>query len=319
MIAVSEPRPCAISASKNAGLVAGEGASLLPHPIIRMEIGLPVMSQPARVAVDHRFEVRAALLDRDQLVDLLLVLDNRQPHLGVIEDIGHLVGDRVLVERHRNAAQCLRCRDRPIEPRPVVADDRDLVAAPETEPLQPAGQLLDLFGDLGPVPALPDAVILLAHGGAVGTLAGMRQQQFRKGVGQTGAGSAAGRGRKLRRGSCAARHLANTRGRDFLDLRSLMRLCRIGRKGSSGSTKGLIPRNKKSNCWGRSAVGYTWVRSRTGRRGPVRGMTCPITGSSAWSGVRQKAGLATSHPARCHCAVSGRLCPVYRIGERPRG
>jgi hypothetical protein len=51
---------------------------------------------------------------------------------------------------------------------------------------------------------------------AVGTLAGMRQQQFRKGVGQTGGRArAAGRGRKLRRGSYAVRHLANTRAAIF--------------------------------------------------------------------------------------------------------
>ena len=65
------------------------------------------MAQPARVGEDHRLEPRAALLDRDQLVDLLLVLGDREPHLGVVEDIGHLVGDRVLVDRHRHAAQRL--------------------------------------------------------------------------------------------------------------------------------------------------------------------------------------------------------------------
>ena len=50
-------------------------------------------------------EQRAALLDREELVDLFLVLDEGEPHLGVVEDIGHLLGDRVLVDRHRNAAQ----------------------------------------------------------------------------------------------------------------------------------------------------------------------------------------------------------------------
>ena len=136
MIAVSAPRPCAISAAKNPGCSRGKRAPRFPHPVIGMQIGLRVMAQPARVGVDHRFEKRAALLDRDQLVDLLLVLDDRETHLGVFQDIGHLVGDRVLVDRHRNAAQCLCRRDRPIKPRPVVADDRELVAARETEPLR---------------------------------------------------------------------------------------------------------------------------------------------------------------------------------------
>ena len=56
--------------------------------------------------------------------------------LGMREHVGHLVGDRVGVDRHRHGAEPLRRRHRPIEPRPVVADDRDLVAAPEPELLR---------------------------------------------------------------------------------------------------------------------------------------------------------------------------------------
>ena len=53
--------------------------------------------------------------------------------LGMVEHIGHLVGDRVGIDRHRNGAERLRRAHRPIEPRPVGADDGDLVAALEAE------------------------------------------------------------------------------------------------------------------------------------------------------------------------------------------
>ena len=122
------------------------------------------MPHAARVGEDHFFEQRAALLDLGQFVDLLLVFGHRETHLGMIEHKGHLVGDRILVDRHRHAAQRLRRGDRPIEPRPVVANDRELVAAPEPAGRQTAGQRLDLGGDLRPIPALPDPVILLPVG-----------------------------------------------------------------------------------------------------------------------------------------------------------
>jgi len=98
----------------------------------------------------------------------------------MVEHKGHLVGDRILVDRHRHAAQRLRRRNRPIEPRPVVADDRELVAAPESVCGQAAGQRLDLGRDLEPAPALPDAVILFAIGRPVRPPPCMFEQQFRK-------------------------------------------------------------------------------------------------------------------------------------------
>jgi hypothetical protein len=140
------------------------------------------VAQPARIAVDDGLEKRAAFLDREDLVDLFLVLGEGKPHLGMVEDVGQLLGDRILVDRDRHPAQSLRRGNRPIEPRPVVADDRQLVAAPETQGLQPGGEGFDFGRDLGPAPALPDAVILLAHRRTVGALAGMLQQQLRKRV-----------------------------------------------------------------------------------------------------------------------------------------
>ena len=77
-------------------------------------------------------EPRQAVADRQNLVDLLLILGDDDAGLAMIEHRGDLVGDRVGVDRHRNCADHLRRGDRPVEPRPVRADDRHRVAPVET-------------------------------------------------------------------------------------------------------------------------------------------------------------------------------------------
>ena len=89
--------------------------------------------------------------------------DHRERDLGMREHVGHLVGDRVGVDRHRHGAEPLRRRHRPIEPRPVVADDRDLVAALEPERREPDREGAHDLVHLGPGPGLPDAEILVAE------------------------------------------------------------------------------------------------------------------------------------------------------------
>ena len=148
---------------------------------------LRVVTKPARVVEDDVLERGAAIADLEELVDLLLVLDDREMHLGVVQHIDHLRRDRILVERHRHAAQRLRGGHRPVEPRPVVADDREVHPALEALRRKPAGQRAHLVLDLRPGPGLPDPEILLA-GGRV-TAAGRRvvQQQARERI-QCGSG-----------------------------------------------------------------------------------------------------------------------------------
>ena len=64
--------------------------------------------------------------------------------LGMVDDVGHLLGHRVLVDRHRHAAQRLRRRHRPVEPRAVVADHDQPVAAAEAQSARPAANRRDL-------------------------------------------------------------------------------------------------------------------------------------------------------------------------------
>src|SRR6185503_11172956 len=103
------------------------------------------------------------------------------------ERVNHLLGDRVLVERDRDSPKALRRGHGPVEPRAVVADDREPVAAPEAPGRETAGERPDLAGDLRPRPALPDAEVLLAHGRPAAADAGVFQQELRKRVGRAGA------------------------------------------------------------------------------------------------------------------------------------
>src|SRR5215470_17323931 len=163
-------------------MTAGKSNAFGAQPVVSPQIGLIVVTQPAGVAEDHRFKQRTTVLDRNQLVDLLLILDEGKPYFGVLQHIGHLVGDRVLINWHWYAAERLRCGDRPVEPRPVVSDDRQLVAAAKPQRLESGGQRLDFRRDLDPAPTLPDAVILLAHRRLDGTQPGVFEQHFWKGV-----------------------------------------------------------------------------------------------------------------------------------------
>ena len=129
---------------------------------------LRVVAQPARVVEDDVREIAAAVPDLEQLVDLLLVLDDGEVHVGVVQHVDHFLGHGVLVQRHRHAAQRLRRGHRPVQARAVVADDGEIHAALEALRRQPAGQRAHLVGDLRPGPGLPDAEVLLARGRVVG-------------------------------------------------------------------------------------------------------------------------------------------------------
>ena len=140
------------------------------------------MAKTPRVVVDEHLEPGAPFLHGEDLVDLLLILEDREPHLGVLDHVLHLIGNGVLIERNRHAAQRLRREHRPIEARAVVANDGDLVAAFKAETGQTARERPHFFGDFPPDPRLPDAVILFADGDPIGPLLHEIEQHFGKGV-----------------------------------------------------------------------------------------------------------------------------------------
>ncbi len=132
------------------------------------EPGLAVAAQAARIVVDQVLQVTAAGPDTQELVDLLLILDDREPRLGVLDDVLHLALDGVLIDRHGDAAERLRRHHRPVELRAVVADDRHAVAAREAERGEAERDEARLLEILGPRGRLPDAEIFLADRDLVG-------------------------------------------------------------------------------------------------------------------------------------------------------
>ena len=185
-MASSEPRPWATSAETRSGVVFEPlGAALLHLGDGQQPFVVP---HPARVLVHHDFERRHLLLDFQELVDLLLVLGEREARAGMLDDIGELVGDRILVDRHRHAAQRLRGAHRPVEQRAIVADHDQPIAAAEAVIGQARGEQADLGRDMAPAMALPDAVFLFAIGRPVGARAGALGQQLGKRVPSVGRG-----------------------------------------------------------------------------------------------------------------------------------
>jgi len=143
---------------------------------------LAVLFETAGIVVDDMLDMRTAVEYFEHLVDLLLVLDQRDLDVGIVEHVGHFVGHRILVKRHRHRAERLRRGHAPVESRAVVADDRQLFAALEPEAGESAGERADFDGHLGPGPGLPDTEVLLAHRVAIRALLDVALQQLRKGV-----------------------------------------------------------------------------------------------------------------------------------------
>ena len=158
----------------------------LLHIIHPGQLAAIVVAQAARLVIDQMAQGRDALGDRDHLVDLLLVLHHRDGDLGVLQHVGHLVGDRIRVDRHRHGAEGLARAHRPVKPRPVRTDYGELVAALEPQLLQADREGADVVEHLGPRPGLPDAEVLVAHRDAAAARFRVLNQELRKGI-RTGA------------------------------------------------------------------------------------------------------------------------------------
>ncbi len=114
-------------------------AALLDDVVHRVQPAVIVIAQAPFFVVDHHFELGDALHHRLDFVDLLLVLDRGKAHIGVGEHKGQFVGHRVGVDGHGNRAQHLRGHHRPIELRPVAADDGDGLPALDAKVVQADG------------------------------------------------------------------------------------------------------------------------------------------------------------------------------------
>src|SRR5437764_7573417 len=156
----------------------------LPPELLNLLEGLEpvvtVVEHAARVVVDDEAEGRELRAEGEHLVDLLLVLGDDHGDLGVIPGVRELLRDRVLVDGHRDATEGLRGDLGPVEARAVVADDRELLAAPHAERRQAEREVPHLGAGLRPRPRLPDAAVLLAERGASREVARVAHQEARQ-------------------------------------------------------------------------------------------------------------------------------------------
>ena len=155
----------------------------------RVQLGVVVFPQTARILVDDmRNVVILALriedaLHFDHLVDLFLVATDGKLRAGMFQRIGHLFGDSVLVERHRDRADLHRGDHRPVHRRAVAPDNGNMVTFFDAKRQEPVGNGLDFLGRLGPAPGLPDSEFLFPVGGFASELGYVPCKQCRHGFG----------------------------------------------------------------------------------------------------------------------------------------
>jgi len=121
-----------------------------------------IFAHPPPIDIHNRADIWGAILNFENLVDLLLIASNHKARAAMIEHIGHLIGHGILIERHRNRTAHLNSNHRPIERRAVAPNDRDLVTFFEAKVQQTTGRRINLGFCLGPAPSLPNAKFFLA-------------------------------------------------------------------------------------------------------------------------------------------------------------
>ena len=172
----------AVEPLRNLRIGSHRGAAVGDHLVDVAQVGAVVVAQALRFVIDDGLELRHLLRDRQQLVDLLLVLHRGELHLGVGKDVSEFVRHRVGIDRHRDRAERLRRHDRGIDFRPIGADDRDRIAAPHAEPVETDRIGAHLVEQLRPGPGLPNPQVLVTQRRPVGEQLCVAQQQLRKGI-----------------------------------------------------------------------------------------------------------------------------------------
>src|SRR5437899_2080652 len=146
---------------EQAGPLAVELPSQLFELLEAHEERVGVVAEPLGVLVDHLRDLGQASLELEDLVHLLLVLGEDDLRVGVIDDVVDLPRDGVLEDGHGNPADDLRRDHAGVHLRAVVAQDGELVVAPEPQAHQAEGEGADVSEIVRQGPRLPDALLLL--------------------------------------------------------------------------------------------------------------------------------------------------------------
>ena len=142
-----------------------------------------VFPHAARIGIDDVLEVGRAIGQRQQLVDLLLVFGEHQFGFAVAEQIGRFLVQHVAIKAEAHGADGMRCDFGRHPVRPVVADDADDVAAPETQFDHAEREIMHARLVVVPGEDAPQPEILFAQRDLAAVLPGVEAQQFRIGIG----------------------------------------------------------------------------------------------------------------------------------------
>jgi hypothetical protein len=117
------------------GLRGGEPPALCRERLYPVDVALPCR----RADGHHRRQLRAERPRGDDVGDAAFV-DDRQAHLAVVDAVLERVGAEQHRQRHRNRAEAIQrnVRDRGLEA--LRQDERDAIAAPDTELAQRGGK-----------------------------------------------------------------------------------------------------------------------------------------------------------------------------------
>ena len=150
--------------------------------LVRQQHGIGVVAQTARVVEDDMLKRRTLLAHLDHLVDLFLVLDDRNADLRILQHVDHFLRDGVLIERNRNRTERLRGHHGHVQTRAILADNGHVHAGLDAKRCETLRDVTDMLRHFGPGQGLPDPQVFLSYRGPRPTNVGMREQQRRKGV-----------------------------------------------------------------------------------------------------------------------------------------
>src|SRR6516162_7567448 len=149
----------------------------------RHQARIVVFPQAPRIGIDDVLEVRCAVGERQELVDLLLVLGEDELSLAIIEQIGGFLVEHVAIEAEAHRADRMACDFGRDPLRPVVADDADDVAAAKAELDEAEREVAHPALVVVPGERPPQPKILFAQRDLAAMLLGVEAQQLRIGVG----------------------------------------------------------------------------------------------------------------------------------------
>ena len=144
--------------------------------------GIVVFPHAARIGIDDVLEVRRAIGQRQQLVDLLLVFGEHQFGVAIAEKVRRFLVQHVAVKAEAHGADGVRCDFGSDPVRPVVADDADDVAAPETEFDHAEREIMHARLVVVPGEDAPQPEVLFAQRDLAAVLPRIEAQQFWKSI-----------------------------------------------------------------------------------------------------------------------------------------